>query len=181
MREWRGATCLSAVRPLGVVAVALTALIAAAASPGPASAADDTARTLRPLNVEQVEELAFGRIMGDPILPGQVVIDAVTGNKKVSGGALDMGGEHSRAEFLIRGEPGHSFIITLPDEHKISGTGSGATSTTLVTDFTSYPENVGVLGPDGRGTVYVGATFNLKPGLKGDKYQRPLDIFVQYQ
>lgn len=181
MSEWRSATWLSAARPVGVVAVALTVLVAAAASPGPAYADHGEGKALRPLLVEHVEELAFGLIMGDPILPGQVVIDPVTGTKKVSGGAVDMGGDHSRAEFLVRGEPGHSIVITLPGEHKISSSSSGAKGTTLITDFASDPENVGKLGPDGQVIVYVGATFNLKPGQKGDKYQSPLDIIVDYQ
>jgi len=180
MREWRGATCLSAVRPVGIIVAALTALMAAAASPGPAYAADDTDKTLRPLNVERVEELAFGRIVGDERLPGQVVIDAVTGQKTVQGAAVDLGGEHRRAEYLVLGAPGHSFVITLPDEHSIEGKGKGGKDTALVKDFTSHPADVGRLGPDGRTTVYVGATFHLKPGQKGGDYQGPLDIFVSY-
>ncbi len=150
------------------------------ALPGPAGAQEDKGDK-RPLNVEQLEELAFGRITSDPSASGAVLIDPVSGNKTLLGGAVDLGGEHSRAEFLITGEPEARFVITLPDQRKIKSEGSGGPGTATVTDFASHPERSAALGRNGRATVYLGATLKFKPGQPAGKYQSALDILVEYE
>lgn len=145
-----------------------------------AMAARSVAGTARPLTIEQVEELDFGRIAGDVALPGEVVIDPVSGQKTLSGGVVDLGGSHSRATFEISGEAGAEFVITLPGEREIKGQDTEAPGRVVLTDFASSPSRSGVLGPDGRATVYVGATLKMKPGQPGGHYRGPLDIFVDY-
>ena len=163
--------------PLFAALVAAGLVLAVA---GPAGAQEDKGDK-RPLAVEQLEELAFGRITSDPSASGAVLIDPVTGSKKLLGGAVDLGGEHSRAEFLITGEPDARFVITLPDERKIKSEGTGGAGTATVTDFESHPERTAALGRDGRATVYLGATLKFKPGQPAGKYQSPLDILVEYE
>ncbi len=163
--------------PAGIM-LALAALVVGTASLAAARAEESASRVLRPLSVEQLEELAFGRIAGDPSLPGEVVIEAETGRKSVRGAVVDLGGYHGRAEFEIRGEPNAQFIITLPPEHAMTSKDGGTTA--RVIDFTSSPSKTGALGPDGRATVFVGATLRLRPGQPGGGYRGPLDLFADY-
>ena len=176
-RVWRRRGLLLS---LLLAALALAALVLAPPGTGPAQAAGDDEKK-RPLTVEQLEDLAFGDMTGDPHAGGSVTIDPVSGVKTVLGSTFDMGGEHGRAEFLIAGEPGARFVIVLPGAHGIDGKGKGGKGSATVTDFTSHPSDIGALGPDGRAIVYVGATFKFGPGQPSGDYSGPLDIFVDYE
>lgn len=109
------------------------------------------------LRVEAVEDLGFGKVVAGTGSGGQVVLDPATGRKTVRGGAYDLGGYHSRAEFLIRGKANTRFAILLPDRINLAG----KQGQVVMTKLTSSPSHFGRIGPDGAATVYVGATLDL--------------------
>ena len=158
--------------------LAAVALAGPTASPGLAQDAEDATQNRRPVTVEQIADLAFGRFVPDLGVPGAVVIDAVTGHKTVEGGVTDFGGEHGRAEFLVRGEPGARVVITLPSEQSAkTGDESGAIG---LSDLASHPAGIAVWGPDGTLIIYLGARLNVRPGQPSGKYLGSLDSFVDY-
>ena len=109
------------------------------------------------LRVEPVEDLRFGKVVAGIGHGGKVVLDPATGRKTAHGGAYDLGGHHSRAEFMVRGKPNSRFAILLPDKIRLSGKGGEV----VLRKLTSSPDHYGRIGPSGGATVYVGATLKL--------------------
>jgi hypothetical protein len=128
-----------------------------------------------PLMVRQVEALAFGRVTVRKEM-GFVTIDPKTGAKRVRG-AGDLGGQHAVAEFMVRGEPGRRFRITLPEVVPVRGR---AMRRARLQDFRSEPAEAGRLGADGKAVLRVGATLRLPADAHG-KFDQPFDIFVDYE
>ena len=116
-------------------------------------------------------ELKFGQVVTDSFTTGTVVIDPATGFKTVQGGAIDLGGAHSRAECLVRGNG--KFVITVVPTDSLSGTGSPIPIT-----VTLFPSNTGVFGPNGLETVFFGGTLQLPPGQLPGTYSGPFTVFV---
>ena len=136
---------------------------------GATAEADDPA-----LTISRVSDLKFGMVVG----PGTVVIDPVTGDKKVGGGAIDLGGDHGKAEFLVQGHG--KFVITVPTEISIPIEGGGGS--VLITDITLSPSNLGTFGPNGVETVFVGGTLQLPPALAASgTYYGDFMVFVDRQ
>lgn len=110
------------------------------------------------LRIEAVEDLGFGKVVAGTGHGGEVVLDPATGRKTARGGAYDLGGYSSRAEFIIRGKPNARFAILLPDRVTLSGKGGKL----VLRNLTSSPSHFGRIGPGGAATVYVGATLELR-------------------
>lgn len=164
-----------------VLAVAPAALLAAGLVAAPVAnllAQTQDGGKKRPITVEQIEELAFGRLINDALVPGETVIEAGNGRKVVRGGMAGLSGDHARAQFLVRGQAKARVVINLPQELPLQGKGGAKV---VLTDFTSSPSGTGLLGPDGTLIVYVGATIKVKGGRPQGKYRADLDIFVGYQ
>ncbi len=159
------------------VLLALGVLAAAQASLGPAQAAEDKDKKRRPLTVEQLEDLSFGRLINNALTPGEAVVEAASGRKVVRGGMVHLSGDHGSAEFLITGEPGARFVVILPQELPLRGEGGAKV---VLTNFTSEPSETGILGPGGRATVFLGATLKVLAGQPVGRYRADLDIFVDY-
>ncbi len=132
-----------------------------------------------PLEVTTITELRFGRNTTDGVRPGQIVIEADTGRKKVLGGAIDLGGDSNRARHEINGEPNAGFVIILPKEVQLSASGGDACG--VLTNFTSSPAKVGRLGPDGKATVYVGATLRFAPTTRTKNCKASFNFVVEYR
>ena len=132
---------------------------------------------LKPLRLRTLQTLEFGRLSTDALLGGSVTIHPATG-KKSTFRAQNLGGLHGRAEFEISGEPNTRFVVTLPKKVVIQNpTGKPIT----LTHFTVHPDKIGILGPDGKTFIQVGATLNLGPGREGSiEGRRTVDIFVDY-
>ena len=107
---------------------------------------------------------------------GTVTVDAETGLKRLAGGAYDFGGFHSRAELRLTGEPDAPFVLLLPDRIPLEGGYGGAE----LTDLVASPDGFGRLGPDGRMTVYIGATLVITPSTRG-QFGGDFDLLVDYQ
>ena len=132
--------------------------------------------TKRPLKIEHIETLRFGRVVSDQMIYGTVTVDAETGLKRLAGGAHDFGGFHSRAELRISGEPDSPFVLLLPERIVLQG---GYGDAELI-DLIASPNGFGRLGPDGHTTVFIGATLVIMPSTRGS-FGGNFDILVDYQ
>lgn len=130
----------------------------------------------RGLSVEFVEGLNFGRVLASNAVEGKVVINPATGLKE-SHGAFDLGGEYSRGEIAIHGIPGKRFRVSLPQKVVLTARGAMAT---VLSDFSTYPSSTGILGPDGKAVIYLGATLTLKPNQQGSNSAGKINVYVDY-
>lgn len=130
----------------------------------------------RPLTIDQVSSLEFGKFTFSGPGGGSISVDAA-GNKRVSGSAVDMGGLHGPAVFHVRGEPGRQFIITLPNE-AVLGAEKAAASARLE-QFVSLPSREGTLGVTGEATIRVGATLRVSAQASAT-YRGDFEIYVDY-
>ena len=124
--------------------------------------------------VELVEDLRFGKVAAGIGHGGKVVLDPATDRKTVRGGAYDLGGHHSRAEFMVRGKPNTRFAILLPDKIKLSGKGGEV----VLRKLTSSPDHHGRIGPNGGTTVYVGATLKLRRDQPTGKFRGSFSVLL---
>lgn len=166
----------------------------------PAPAPGDTGTkkpAIKKLQIRPVDDLRFGRFIADNLLGGQIIIDPVTGNKKMVG-AFNAGGDHSRAEYQITGEPNKKFVVTLPAhgfnlDAKQTGPQVERFSVYIVNSGSPVTNDntqgihpgprqtvIGQLGPDGRATLFVGGTLVARPKLGSKTFNRSTDIFVDY-
>ena len=90
---------------------------------------------------------------------------------------MDFGGNFGRGEFEITGEPNKQFVLTTPEEVEFK---SDSGDIFRVTNFQWYPSNKGLLRPDGKATVFLGATLHLRPGTGSGKGKTTMDFFVDY-
>ncbi len=123
-----------------------------------------------PLTIQpQVQDLRFGRVAGNGTASSRVTIDSATGTKTVSGGAFDLGGADGPARLIVRGEPGHAFLIILPGPQIATGR-NNPSNQVIVKDFESTPSGSGVIGPNGKTDVTVGGTLEMAPNQPADRY-----------
>lgn len=131
---------------------------------------------LKPLSIRTLQDLSFGRLSADSHLRGNVVINPADGNK-LTQNVRNLGGLHTPAELEILGEPNKRFFVTLPDSVYVPG-GNG--SDYELKEFRVHPNKVGVLGPDGKAIILVGATLTIDAEHPGGQSGRSIDIFVDY-
>lgn len=131
----------------------------------------------KPISVQKIlQPLEYGLIASTPTA-GTVTIDSATGTKTVAGGAVDMGGLHTRAHFRITGERNRSFAIILPASITISAPGGGSTT---ITSLESTPAFTGTLDSTGRANIYVGGVLLVTAGQAAGTYTSVFDITVDY-
>lgn len=128
------------------------------------------------LKIETIQDLKFGRVVGDSQHSGTVVIHADTGSKTVSR-LYDAGGFHSRAEFEIIGKPNKKFIVTLPNKVRLP---ISTDKRPKIGRFTIFPSSTGRFGPNGKAKVFVGATLKLGPTDRGGEGSGTVPIYVDY-
>ena len=69
-------------------------------------------------------------------------------------------------------------LVTVPKEVDFETTSDKPIK---LTHFIVHPDKTGILGPDGKAIIQVGATLNLGPGREGHiNGRRTVDIFVDY-
>lgn len=131
----------------------------------------------RPLNIEVVQDLQFGRIGGTA--GGRVIVDSATGRHRLSAAVHDLGGPAGPATFIVTGEPGRAFKLILPGDRSVHGTGDHRNEA-LLGRFESTPSAGGVIGPDGRAVITLGATLELGTGQTADTYGASIALEVRY-
>lgn len=153
------------------------------------------ASKLKPIVIRTLQDLAFGRYVAGNTIGGQISIDPETG-RKTSLGAFSAGGDHSRGEYEITGEPNQRFVVTLPapgfnlagqqnqgpqlhrfSVYIVSGAAQGNPRGAV--DPGNGNRVTGTLGPDGKATLYLGGTLVTAPGNRGE-FNSSFDFFVDY-
>jgi hypothetical protein len=131
----------------------------------------------KPIRVQKILQPLEYALVGSSAASGTVTIDSATGTKVAGGGAVNLGGIHTRALFEINGEKNRSFSIMLPGSITITAPGG---ATTTITGFESTPAFTGTLDNQGKAQVYVGAVLQVAAGQTTGTYTSIFDITVDY-
>ncbi|MGH1467554.1 MAG: DUF4402 domain-containing protein [Bdellovibrionales bacterium] len=117
-----------------------------------------------PITISQISDLDFGvGFLGD-------------GTKRINRGSVD---NAENASFLVTGDPGVTFSITLPG--KIWMNHSSTSSRIRVRRFRSRPKNSGKIKNNGEKLLLVGATRNaIGTGLSTGSYSGTFTVTVVY-
>jgi len=160
------------------IAVALMGVgwSAARAQPNETStSAGSTAEVVKAISIASQKDLNFGDVFAGATA-GKVVL-STTGKRSVTGGTtLGDGSNASAAIFLVRGEPGTGYTITLPHAINLQ---SGSNNM-LVDAFTSTPPNAGILGIFGEQMFGVGASLHVGASQAPGTYTNTFEVTVAY-
>ncbi len=141
------------------IIIAVTTLGSASFSFAQSSAtAAAGANIITPIAITKVTDMNFGNVAVSASNGGTVILS--TSSNRTTGGAGGTtlpatSGTVGAAEFSISGQPGYTFVITLPSSCTITD-GSGHTMT--VNSFTSNPSSTGTLSSGGTQNLKVSAT-----------------------
>jgi hypothetical protein len=139
------------------------------------------ARVFRPINVSSSSGLAFGNILRPRVGAGSVAIDAATGQRTVSGtGSTGTSSPlPTRAAYLITGEGGQSFSLSVPQSFQMTGPGSPLTVHLTATATGAQTLN-STLGSAGAFSFGVGGSFSTAATTAVGAYQGSFAVTVQY-
>jgi Domain of unknown function (DUF4402) len=130
-----------------------------------------------PLRIEVETALDFSRVALASSDGGDVAVDARSGNRKVAGGLIDLGGMALRGTVRLKGEPGRPVRIDLPTRIEMrSTTGATAQIYDLQTNLSPDP----VLGPDGTLSFSFGGRLSVKGAVSGT-FRGSIPITADYQ
>jgi hypothetical protein len=139
------------------------------------------ARVFRPINVTNSTGLAFGSIVRPSTGAGSVSIDAATGQRTVVGtGSIGAGAPNpTRAAYLVTGEGGQAFSLSVPQSFQMTGPGSPLTVNLAPTasgaqTLSSTPGSAGTF------SFGVGGSFSTAASTAIGAYQGTYTVTVQY-
>lgn len=128
------------------------------------------------LRVEIETQMDFSRV-ATGAMGGQVELDPVTGQRRLTGDLMDLGGFALTGEVRVTGIPGAQLRVVLPTSIDLEGdNGSSARVTNLVTNLTAAPR----LGLDGTLRFRFGGRLQVRGAEDGD-YRGRIPITVEYQ
>lgn len=131
---------------------------------------------LRPLSLVKTEDLDFGTVIAGPTA-GTVTINANTGARTTTGGAIASGGTPRRAEFQGVGRLGILSIVSIsPAPTLTNGTGGTMTSTLAVQGGTGIRLFTGT----GVQIFRVGGTINVGANQQPGDYSGTFTLTVNY-
>ncbi len=122
--------------------------------------------------VKKKKDLLFGIISVEADLGGTVVVSPA-GAKSVTGGVIDLGGTHKKADVQVKGDPDTSYSCD-PFPASIVVT-SGGNSATVDTFLTETPFS-GTLDGKGKAKFKIGATLRLPAGQPAGDYSGSFDF-----
>lgn len=132
--------------------------------------------TLRPLSLVKTEDLDFGTVISGPTA-GTVTINANTGARTTTGGAVASGGTPRRAEFQGVGRLGILSIVSIsPAPTLTNGSGGSMTSTLAVEGGTGIRLFTGT----GVQIFRVGGTINVGANQPAGDYSGTFSLTVNY-
>jgi hypothetical protein len=132
-----------------------------------------------PLQMNNTQPLAFGRFAAGA--GGTLTINPGGLRSASSGVVLVSGGVGSPALFMVSGDPGTSYRITLPAQGAVSLV-SPAGQSMAVNGFASSPLTVGQLSPvSGTQTIAVGATLTVGANQPPGSYTGHFVVFIEYE
>ncbi|RJF93744.1 DUF4402 domain-containing protein [Sphingomonas cavernae] len=165
---------------------AALALLLAAATPPVARAqcqlcapadARSTAEPARPLTIDVETGIDFSRVAIMSAAGGMVEVDATSGQRRVSGGLVDLGGLGLSGTVRLTGEPGRSVRISLPNRVRlVTPEGGTAELSEIVTDLPPTPR----LGPDGRLRFAFGGRLSVDGRATGN-FRGRIAIVADYE
>jgi len=134
------------------------------------------------IKVVSQDKLRFGKFSAGSTGVARITIDPITGEKTVIGGIGINSFDSGPAKFIVVGEPGRYFLVSLPQ------------TTQFVSNFTVYipadqrsqrfglqDNEGGIFGyfdNQGKATIFVGGTLLVSSGSK--KYGEDFYILVEY-
>ena len=136
------------------------------------------AQVLRGIALSKASDLAFGTVTRPSSGVGAVTIDASTGVRTTSGPVVAVSSTTSRAAFLVTGEGGQAFSITIPASFAMSGPQSLTVTTT--TNASASPVLSGALGSAGTYAFGVGGSVSIDPSTLPGAYTGSFTVTVAY-
>ncbi len=130
-----------------------------------------------PLSIEITTKLDFSRAALAASGGGQIELDPQSGNKRVNGGMVDLGGAALAGTAVVRGEPGRAVRIDMPSSAQMTSPAGGTVDITgLRTDII----NGGRLDSTGRLEFSFGGTLTVRGHVAGT-FRARIPITAQYQ
>ncbi|RYE03755.1 MAG: DUF4402 domain-containing protein [Sphingomonadales bacterium] len=137
-----------------------------------------TATVFRPLSIAATTNLFFGALIRPDIGSGTVTLDAVTGNRAlVNVGAI--GPAPARARFVVSGEGGQGFSVSMPESFDMTGPGAPLT-VTLQSDAIGPMALDGGLGSSGSKDIMIGGYFAISSTTAIGSYSGNFEVTVAY-
>lgn len=137
--------------------------------------AEASVTLITPISIQKDTDMSFGTFVSSAV-PGTITMTPA-GAVSAAGGVTQIsGGTISAAAFTVSGETDQTYAITLPGAVSLTGTVEG--DILSLDNFTSTPENSGVIGTDA--TVSVGGTLTVPANSKAGLYTGSFDVVVNY-
>lgn len=144
------------------------------------SAPADSAKSnkpMRPLRVDIDTALDFSLAAHTSAGSGSIEIDPRTGERRVLGGLVALGGSSMRGIVLVEGEPFARLTVTIPQSIKLISTrGDKAEVVDIKSSLSADP----MIGADGRLSFSFGGRLTVENGASGS-FQGRIHINVEYQ
>lgn len=150
-----------------------------AASAQSNASATISATISNPISISQSKNMNYSAIIVSPLQGGSIVMDP-NGKEETSGGVKILNTDGVPASFVISGQGGYTYSITLPSTPVALDDESA--NLLNITDFTSYPALSGPTLQSGTQKINVGATLNLEKAESTGTVDAeiPFDISVNY-
>lgn len=137
------------------------------------------AKIIRGITIAKTSDLAFGSVAKPTSGLGSVTIDATTGVRTTTGGAVGMASPTpTRAAFNVTGEGGQAFSITIPATFQM--TGPQAMTVTTSNSASGSPFLSGSLGSQGVFAFGVGGTAPINASTLSGDYTGNFTVTVAY-
>jgi len=137
------------------------------------------ATVFRGLSITKTSDLVFGTVAKPPTGSGTVVIDAASGARSLTGGAVGLGTPPpSRAAFNVTGEGGQTISVTVPTSFQM--TGPQAITVTTTNSASGSPVLSGVLGAAGTYAFGVGGSAPIGSSTPDGAYSGNFTVTVAY-
>jgi hypothetical protein len=130
-----------------------------------------------PLSIEITTKLDFSRAALSGQSGGQIEVDPLSGNRRVDGGIVDLGGSALAGSAVVRGQPGRVVRIDMPGNARMtSSTGGVVEITGLRTSLAGNPR----LDQGGRLEFSFGGRLIVRGNAAGT-FRARIPITAQYE
>lgn len=175
MMRRRQSYSLAAALSLAMAAPAAQAQCQLCPPADPAAANSD--RAARPLTIDIETGIDFSRVAVASAAGGSVELDPVSGQRRVSGALVDLGGLGFNGMVRLSGEPGRGVRISMPDRVILNAPdGSTAEVRDIATDLPPMPR----LGLDGSLRFGFGGRLAVKGQVSGN-FRGRIAIVADYE
>lgn len=134
-------------------------------------------KVMRPLRVDIETSLDFSLAAHTNNGSGSIEIDPKTGERRIIGGLVALGGSSMRGIVSVEGEPFAPLTVTMPQSIKLNSTrGDKAEVVDIKTSLAANP----MIGADGRLSFSFGGRLVVENGATGS-FRGRIHINVDYQ